>query len=235
MLRDGSTVRGDDALQLIGNLLDDPGFWCELESGHLDVHVSEEAVYLGISPDKSFTITIPGLRVDAVAGSPYAEDVEPAPYRPATAEFWKELGSFLESCGSLLVLSQWAAGIGGEQWYLLQEAGDLSVVKADVIPRSIIAAFGPDCFIRIDDSSPAEIESFVGSDPLYGSLRWLTPDPGPKLHSSMMSDELDLREKCKLPAAGAVLFSWPEADTDGPVMAACPDEDGVVRTAFRFE
>lgn len=237
LVHDGVTVHGNDALRLIGDLLDDQSFWCELESNDLDVHVSEEAVYLGISPEgASAMTTLADLGVAAVPDSPYAQDdVDAADYRPATDEFWDDLSSRLESLGSLLLLSQWAGGLGGEQWYLLRNATDVSVVKAGMVPRSILAAFDPSCYIGISASSPAEIERFVGRATSFGNLRWLTPDCGPRLAASVVSDALDLREKGKIPTPGAVLFSWPEADMSGPIMAACPDDNGIVRSSFRFE
>ncbi|WP_406078477.1 hypothetical protein [Micromonospora sp. NBC_00858] len=234
---DGSTVRGNDTLRLVGDLLKDPRFWCELESDGLEVHVSEDAVYLGTSPNRASVMTAQAdLDVAVVPDSPYSQDdVDAVRYRPATADFWGDLDALLQSRGSLLLVSQWAGGLGGEQWYLLQSSTDVLAARAGVVPRSIIAAFEPERYIRIDDSSPVEVEGFVGSEAVYGNLRWLTPDSGSRLDASVVNDELDLREKCKIPKVGAVLFCWPETDMSGCITAACPDVDGVVRTLFRFE
>ncbi|NJC70230.1 hypothetical protein HC031_10985 [Planosporangium thailandense] len=232
-LHDGRVVQGDDLLRLVGDLLEDACFWCELQSDHTDVHVSEEAVYLGFSSDQPGLAT--AFHAEPVTASPYADDdMGASPYRPASTDYWMEVERLLDRYGSLTLLSQWAAGIGGEQWYHVRSAADLAVARREVVARSVLAAFAPAHFVVIGVSSEAEVEAFIGGEPLYGNLRWLAPGQGPKLVTATVDDENDLRDKMSVPRPGTVLLSWPEDDLAGLLFAACPDEDGVVRTTFRF-
>lgn len=234
VLYDGRTVRGDETLRLVGDLLDDSRFWCELESEHLVIHVSEEFIFLGFVEGMSSAAVIPNdLQVVIVESSPYAQrDMHPVSYRPASAEFWSDLDTLLERNHHLVLLIQWAAGLGGEQWYFLRSAADTLIVRTKLIPRSIISAFVPTWFILINESSSVEIEHFVEKNSLYGNLRWLSFGSGPELGVSVLNSDLDLLEKRKSATVGDVLFSWPETDEDVSLVAACPDEDGVVRTTF---
>lgn len=234
---DGRPVRGNETLRLVRDLLDDSRIWCELVAGDLEVHISEEATFLGVSPAKGPTLAnLTDLKVTAVSSSPFTQDeLDIVRYQPAIAEFWDDLNVLLESAGPLLLLSQWAGGIGGEQWFYIETASDISATRVSQVPRSILAVFDSSCYVRVDGSGPRGLQGLIGLDPLYGNLRWLSPDFRPKLSVSIVSNELELAQKCKVPARGDVLFSWPDLGTDGLVMAACPDDDGVVRTSLRFE
>jgi hypothetical protein len=146
-----------------------------------------------------------------------------------------ELGRLLDRRGSLILLSQWAAGMGGEQWYYVRSAADLALARREAVVRSVLAVFGPAHFVVIGVGAAAEIEVFIGGEPLYGNLRWLVPGEGPKLVTYAVDDENDLRAKMDAPRPGTVLLSWPDDDLAGLLPAACPDQDGVVRTTSSFD
>jgi hypothetical protein len=231
-LHDGRTVRDGGVLRLIGDMLDNPRIWCELQSDDLDIHVSEDAIYLGLPPDRPTLRT--SLPAEAVPESPYVEDdATELPYRPASAEYWTTIEHLLEGVDSLIMLSQWAGGLGGERWYHLQNPQDIAVVRRELVPRSILAAFSPAHFLIVGDGGTAETERLVQSEPLYGAFRWLTPAAPPRLMASAVDDDQDLLEKMKAPVRGALLLSWPETDAELK-FAASPDSDAVVRASFRF-
>jgi hypothetical protein len=230
----GRVIHGEEVVDVLRLLLADGCYWCELQSDHLIVHVSEHAVYLGITP--GHPAPPPSLLAEPVAESPFAQDdCAPVEYQPVSADYWAGVERRLAGRGSLVLLSQWAAGLGGERWYHVRRAADLAVVQSELLPRSVVAVFDREDFAVIGESDAAEIGRLVEeNDAGSGTLRWLPPGAGPRLHTETVPDEFDLRAKLAAPEVGTVLLSWPDGDTDQLSPAACADDDGVVRVRNGF-
>jgi hypothetical protein len=231
-LHDGRVISGSDLLDLVGSMLLDGCFWCELDSNNVVVHVAEEAVYVGLSSDQSPQPA--SLLAEVVANSPYSETPDTPPYRAATPDYWIEVERLLESRGSLLLLTQWAGGIGGEMWYHLRSSEDIGVATGELLPRSVIAVFDPSNFVVVGESNSTAIGALIQSDPSHSNLRWLTPAKRPKLVTRRVDDDQDLRRVINTATPGTIFFDWPEPQVDKHLLASCPDEDGAVRTEFRF-
>ncbi|MFF5229639.1 hypothetical protein [Dactylosporangium sp. NPDC000521] len=230
---DGRLLTPDEAVSLVGVMLAGAEFWCRLVTDHVEVYVTEDAVYLG----SYGSLDDLGL-VDAepVGSSPYAIDRAGFPYYPpADDEFWAGLHRHLAAgAGELLVLQQWAAGFGGERWYLVASAADLEAVRQDVLPRAVFAVFRRPRLVRRAPGSRQSAEAVLGDEMLLGGVRiFHRSSASVLLTAARVADDDELRRAWELLGERDALFSWDD-DAD-PVYAARPDPDGQVRVAGAFQ
>lgn len=236
---DGHRVGTAETFEIVLNMLNEDGFWCRLEANRLTLHVGEGVVYLGTLDEIPVVQSAMrrGLVLEAVTDSPYSiERISPHPYRVVDQGFWTDVRRRLGDAGHLVMLCQWAGGLGGEIWYNIKSPNDIDYIKENLIPRSICAVFASCRLIEISDHDTELLESVIANDPLYGNLR-LLESINSNLHPkvSVVANATTLRTKWQHLSPRSTLLSWPDESDEGLTFAACPDEDGVVRTSAVFD
>lgn len=230
---DGRLLAAAAAISLIRKMLASAEFWCRLVTDLVEVHVAEEAVYVGtVVPELDDLTSVVAAPVDS---SPYAIDRVNFPYyQPADDRFWCDMRKGVDSgAGEMLILQQWAAGPAGECWYHAASVGDLEAVQRNVISRALYAVFRRPRIIRRMERSEQPISAVIGEERLLANVRFFHDlNAFPLCVERVDSDQELTRTWESLGDRGSV-FLW---DDDAVVSyAAQPDADRRVRAATSFQ
>ncbi|WP_143465933.1 hypothetical protein [Kribbella sp. ALI-6-A] len=230
---DGRLLTGAEAVVLSKTMLAGAEFWCRLVTDIIEVHVAEEAIYVGTAePELGNLLSLVAERVDS---SPYVIDRRNFPYyMPADETFWSELRRGLSSgMQEMLILQQWAAGPAGERWYRVVSTGDLETVRRNVIPRAVYAVFRSPGLVRRREALNQPASTVVAEEALLANVRIFHDLSESPLMVDNVANEAELEHIWGSLDDRGALFLW----TDDAVVsyAAQPDADGQVRAAVSFQ
>lgn len=234
---DGSRVDASGALKVLRRILVQGDMWCRLESESIAFHCSDdEWVYVGIDGPIPIGIDPFGTVIDQVEFSPYSLDLSTSPVpEPADDAYWERVAALVEAEGEAIVLCAWAAGRLGEDWYLVTSAADLNDARQRLVPRSTIATFSSSNFTTVVGRGRSVLWDLTRGSSSLGRVRILVKAGRDiQLGAVVVVDEDPLVRRWRSLTRPLFVLVFP-LETSDLLLAAVPDQDGVVRTRVTFD